>query len=481
MPQQPMSEQVPGQAPPPDMNQAVADFVKYVQLMRGAKGGQAAPGGAPGSTLSPGIQGGPPPQMSGGPPGAAPAPGTVPPSFSTGAQAPIPTPGGPQPSAGARMGTSFPNPVAAQGAMVSSAIDSIAGAIHTAKEDKRQSEVTKAQNTLNMFQNALAQGDMQVANLLATDPKIVSSWEKYLKMQFPREPKASAFGPAPAPGSKADKNSVLGNVNEPGGLAVSQDVNAQAMNQAKLASEQALAQQRQASAGKDAADTDKAYIESHADVLKAQAAVSEAEANRAAAKVRLDESEAKLKAQPLENDKLRSEAERNRADAYKAYKEGDKAVKEAGASKNLASFKAASDRIKDVRNDAEKTLARLQTAQNTTRSGIDKTFGLAAEETPEMRAAGAHIVALSRFNNAFNQRQQDIVDGKIDAGDAQTQARRSAGLDSNYAMWSGMPGKTQKGTAIPPTPPKGIENGTVVKDSDGTPLAVAQDGKWVAP
>jgi hypothetical protein len=480
MPQQPMSEQVPGQAPPPDMNQAVADFVKYVQLMRGAKGGQAAPGGAPGSTLSPGIQGGPPLQMSGGPPGAAPAPSTVPPSFSTGAQAPIPTPGGPQPSAGARMGTSFPNPVAAQGAMVSSAIDSIAGAIHTAKEDKRQSEVTKAQNTLNMFQNALAQGDMQVANLLATDSKIVSSWEKYLKMQFPRVPKASAFGPAPAPGSKADKNSVLGNVNEPGGLAVSQDVNAQAMNQAKLASEQALAQQRQASAGKDVADTDKAYIESHADVLKAQAAVSSAEADRAAAKVRLDEAEAKLKAQPLENDKLRSEAERNRADAYKAYKEGDKAVKEAGASKNLASFKAASDRIKDVRNDAEKTLQELRTKNDRDRDVVSKGLGLSAE-TDDMKAAGAHIVALSKFNNTFNQMQQDIVDGKVDAGEALTKARRGASLDSDYNIWKGMPSKTQKGTAIPPTPPKGAANGTKGADSDGTVLGVVQDGRWVAP
>jgi hypothetical protein len=467
-----MSEVPPGQQPQsgPDLQQALADFAKYVALMKSAKGGQAAPG----SAQSPGIVGSAPPQMTGSTPT-----GTVPPSYSTGAQAPVPVPGGPQPSPGSRMGTSFPNPVAAQGAAVSSAIDSIAGAIHTAKENKRQDEVTKAQNTLNMFQNALAQGDMNVANLLAKDPKIVSSWEKYLKMQFPKAERDPVFGPSPAPGSKADKQRPLGGVNEPGGIAVTQDVNAQAMNQAKLLSEQALAQQRQAAAAKDVADADRSYIEGHADVLKAQASVATAEADRAAAKVRLDEAQAKLEAQPLENEKLRAQTKRELAEAYKAYKEGDKAVKEAGMNKNLASFKAASDRIKDVRVDEEKTLQELRTRNDRDRDVVSKGLGLTSE-TPEMRASGERIVALSKFNNKFNQAQQDIVDGKIDAGEALTNARRGAGLDSDYKIWGGIPAKDLKGNQIPPVPPKGTPNGTTAYDGD-TAIGVVQDGKWVAP
>lgn len=470
-----MSEVPPGQQPQsgPDLQKALADFAEYIKRMQGAKGGQAAPS----SSQSPGIVGGAPPQMSAGAPGS----GTVPPSYSTGAQAPVPVPGSPQPSMGARMGTSFPNPVAAQGAMVSSAIDSIAGAIHTAKEDKRQSEVTKAQNTLNMFQNALAQGDMNVANLLAKDPKIVASWEKYLKMQFPKAPRDDVFGPSPAPGSKAERNRPLGDVNQPGGVQVTQDVNAQAMNQAKLQSEQALAQQRQAEAGKAVADTDKAYIEGHADVLKAQASVLSAQSDVAASKVRMDEAKAKLDQVPDENAKLKSEAAKNYAEARRADAEAQKALKEAGVNRNLASFKAASDRIKDVRTDAEKTLQELRTKQDRERSTMGKTFGSSPQETPEMRAAGEHIVALSKFNNTFNQMQQDIVDGKLDAGEAQAKARRGAGLDSDYQVWKGMPEKTQKGAPIPGVPPKGAANGTPGVDSDGTVLGIVQDGRWVAP
>lgn len=225
------TENVPGKpgATAASPTNAVAEFAKFIQAtlaQKQAAGGQAP--SAPGA-FSPAQPMAPPGQLATPPPGS-----TAPNAMSAAPQAPVSTPmPTSSPVGGGPLGASgfnFPNSKAAQGATAASALDSIAKAIYTSRENKRQDEVTHAQNTLNMFQNALAQGDMQTANLLATDPKIVKQWEKYLKMEFPRVPGAPpvespmGVGPIAQPSPPTGGQAPLGQVNQPGGLGVARDM-----------------------------------------------------------------------------------------------------------------------------------------------------------------------------------------------------------------------------------------------------------------
>lgn len=147
----------------------------------------------------------------------------------------IPPPQGAPPRTGANAGapTSFGSKSEKQGAVVGSAIDNIAQAIHTFKSKRDADALSKAQNSFQLFQAALQQGDEHTANLLATDPKVVKGWEKYLKMEFPREtgtptPEQKPTGTVPPDRSMLDK--VMGRnkepmarlpeMNSPGGIAV---------------------------------------------------------------------------------------------------------------------------------------------------------------------------------------------------------------------------------------------------------------------
>jgi len=96
----------------------------------------------------------------------------------------------------------------AKAAGIQGAISNISQAIVNLKNKQNQDNITKAQNTLQMFTKAMEAGDTYTANLLATNPKVVKSWEKYLLMEFPR-----VEGGDP-------KSSKLGKVGEPGGISV---------------------------------------------------------------------------------------------------------------------------------------------------------------------------------------------------------------------------------------------------------------------
>lgn len=147
----------------------------------------------------------------------------------------VPPPQGAPPRTGANAGapTSFGSKSEKQGAVVGSAIDNIAQAIHTFKSKRDADALSKAQNSFQLFQTALQQGDQHTANLLATDPKVVKGWEKYLKMEFPREtgtPDKKPTGTVPPDRSIMDKMtghnkapmSRLPDMNTPGGIAVPQ-------------------------------------------------------------------------------------------------------------------------------------------------------------------------------------------------------------------------------------------------------------------
>ncbi|MCI0557036.1 MAG: hypothetical protein MN733_00960, partial [Nitrososphaera sp.] len=124
-------------------------------------------------------------------------------------------------------------------AIAAGAIRSISKAITEHRNRKEQGEIAKAQNWYNVFQTALAQGDMWTTNLYASDPKILQAWEKWLKLDLKRVP-GTAVGQATVPGGVNVANlsgpgvsarpgmiqtlptptGVPGDINMPGGIAI---------------------------------------------------------------------------------------------------------------------------------------------------------------------------------------------------------------------------------------------------------------------
>jgi hypothetical protein len=97
------------------------------------------------------------------------------------------------------------------GAITSSAIGSVFGAIHQMTEKKNQDNIQHAQFLYDMVKTASAAGDMQTVNAVLGDPKRRKMIEKYLTGELPRVPVQ--------PGQKADANP---KVNQPGGIALPQ-------------------------------------------------------------------------------------------------------------------------------------------------------------------------------------------------------------------------------------------------------------------
>src|SRR5260370_15262245 len=102
----------------------------------------------------------------------------------------------PMPGPNAMLGGdfAFPNKSARNAAVVSTGIENISEAIHNFKAEKDKNDFVRAKNTWDLYQKAAAVDpqtgkpvDPHTMSILAQDPKIVKGWEKYLKMEFPRE------------------------------------------------------------------------------------------------------------------------------------------------------------------------------------------------------------------------------------------------------------------------------------------------------
>jgi hypothetical protein len=202
-------------------------FKGFIQNIFGGQQASAAPQVDQRGAQTASVVGGLPPQLT--PPLRV---GQVPPAV-------VPPPAAPaQPTRGiAPAGTTFGNRAAAREAAGASFGDAVVQAIQSSQAKREADNVAKAQNTMNMFMNALAQGDMQVANLLAQDPKVTKSWEKYLKMEFPRMPgKAEDAGrPKPSPlipgttmAQPQPPEGYVPGVNQPGGIAIPRDMTPEA-------------------------------------------------------------------------------------------------------------------------------------------------------------------------------------------------------------------------------------------------------------
>jgi hypothetical protein len=367
--------------------------------------------------------------------------------------------------------------------VAASAADMMSQAVMNYKQKQNADAVAKAQSSFQQYQQAIQAGDMQTANYIATDPKVVKSWEKYLNEfinKVPGEvnpPQPNAAGSAfpqikqpqdPRPGA-------LGQINQPGGLAVprldpkSQQAQMQAATlaeaQNKAAKEEALTHEAEAH--------EKLYgVQGNAEVIKANAEVTKAEAEAAAKHAEAEEAKARLDRIPAENAKDRAAAARDYAAARLDDARAKEAVKKAGEAKILAAYNAAAGRIKDERNFESKNLSSLQSNAEKNRSSMGKLIGSDPDTTPEMQSSATRIKALATANSVFGSLQQKVTDGKITVEDAQKQARQAGNLTSDLQVWGGAPADA---------PPAPKQDGMGLFNADHEVIAVSQGGQWVAP
>lgn len=198
-------------------------FTKMLDNVFGGNKTATAPSVDQPGSMTPGVVGGLPPNM------------TTPPTRLSTPPPPVPIQQQPSlsPTRGIAPAGSSYDAGGAREAAAASFGDAIVQAIQAGKNKKDSENVAKAQNTLNMFLHAVQQNDMKVANLLATDPKITASWEKYLKQEYPRVPGTPTKQEA-TPSSDASKGIMptqttplapgTGNINEPGGIGVARDM-----------------------------------------------------------------------------------------------------------------------------------------------------------------------------------------------------------------------------------------------------------------
>lgn len=474
----PMSEIPPGQQTNPQISEALAQFTKYVQQVLGARGAVAPTGGGGTPAQVPQMTpSAPPPVVAGGSPGQ----GGVPTP-----QAGITPMAPPQESQMARTNPSFnyPTSQARDAATASSALSGISGAIANIKAKKNADLVTKAQNTMNMFNTALQGGDMQTANIIAD--KHYKDWEKYLKLEFDKvpgrmdAPQESPMGVGAVPQPKAPAGA-LAPINTPGGLAVPRQMPGvmSPLDAAKIAEQQALAEEHRAGASAKGAEqahwqaqAGLAGVEMTTKVIDAMSNLQAKGAEADAAKVRLDEAKAKLDAQPLENAKLRAEATKDYADAIKALADAEKARKEAGVAKNLAGYNAAESHFKTILSGTSTELQELRSRQDRARGSLAKAWG-GVEDTPEMKDKSALLKAHSQAYKTLTGLQQKVVDGTMNIEDAQYKARSVARLTPEFGLgWAGAP---PNAPAAPPV------DGATLKDTTGEVVAISKGGAWADP
>ena len=145
-----------------------------------------------------------PPQVQGPPPSASGAPAAMP-----------PTPQGAQPTQAVPSMSGpmeFSTGAGRSGAITSSAIGSVFGAIHEITQKKNQDEIQHAKFLYDMVTTAQNAGDQQTVNAVMGNDKLRKKIEKYLTGELPRV--------QPAPGQKA--GGPQPKVNQPGGVALPQ-------------------------------------------------------------------------------------------------------------------------------------------------------------------------------------------------------------------------------------------------------------------
>jgi hypothetical protein len=376
----------------------------------------------------------------------------------------------------------FPNKQARNAAVVSTGIENMSEAIHNFKVEKDQNEFTKAKNTWDLYQKAAAVNpetgqpvDPHTMAILAKDPKIVKGWEKYLKMEFPREagavdPKTGkpTQGPPqiPAPQAPAAAQSkalieqrqleqLRAAKGETGGLTPAEAHKAALMESGILP---------KAPSAKDMKEFDK--IDAEIENLKSEKLQHDADVKR------LDAEAARLGP----NDPLRLEqVKAERALAFERYAQAEKDLKGAQQSKTLQEFTVGRSSIKDVLNQQSKALTKMQSSALAARSKLGKAFGTTPDVTPEQEAQQERVTSLNDAYTSYIGMQDDVTSGRISPSDAMLKARRSANLDSDFNQWGGVP------SDAPQTPPKELPEGYAMKNADGVDVAVKQGNKWVAP
>ena len=420
----------------------------------------------------PGAPGNPPSGMPTGVPG-------VPPSNlpqGTGAPQSRPMPG---PNAMLSGSFAYPNKQARNAAVVATGIENMSEAIHNFKVEKDQNEFQKAKNTWDLYQKAAAVNpetgqpvDPHTMAILAKDPKIVKGWEKYLKMEFPREagaPDPKTGKPTqgqpqiPAPQAPAAAQSkqlieqrqleqLRGAPGETGGLTPAEAHKAALMEAGIVPKE------------KDQKAFDK--IDAEIDNLKAEKLQHEADVKRLDAETqRLGPSD------PLRLAQIQAE----KALAVERLAQANKDLQGATKSKTLQEFTVGRGSIKDVLTQQSKALTKMQSSAMAERSKFGKLLGTTPDVSPEQDAQQNRVSSLNDAYTSYVGMQDDVESGRITATDAMLKARRSANLDSDFNLWGGVP------SDAPQTPPKELPEGYAMKNADGIDVAVKQGNKWVAP
>lgn len=469
--------------------------------------GQATPGATPnGITLaalaaklfgrqSPVPDGGAPQQTTAaitplanlpGAPGAQP-PGPTMPAGVGGVPANLPQPGAPGPntrplpSPNPMLGGNFafPNKQARNGAVVATGIENVSEAIHNFKVKKDQDEYQKAKSSWDLYQKAAAVDpqtgqpvDPHTMAILGSDPKIVKSWEKMLKMEFPHEQ-----GP---PDPKTGKPTQ--------GAAILPQPTADPAAQLKqLMAQRALTQARNA----PGETGDLTPAESHKAALIAAGITPKAQDQKALDKIDAEienyKSEvkehnaqaAKLQADmariPVQNalDRQRMQTEIARQNELAA--EAQKDLQEAGKSKSLQLYTTGRGSLQTEFQNQSRILTRMQNQSMAARSRLGKVFGETPDVTPEMQAQQDRVTQINDALTTYMGMQDDVMSGRVTPTEAFTKSRRAASLDNELNPWNGVP------QDAPQTPPKEMPEGYMMYSPDGTPLAAKQGNKWVAP
>lgn len=217
-------EKVPGKDPGPGApNPAILELMKTLFQSNPAAG--APSGGGGGSVQMPSrvVTGppavtGPSPQNPNTPPSSAGAPSAMP---------AMPAGAAPQQAIPAYSGQmEFSTGAGRSGAVTSSAIGSVFGALHQITEKKTQDNIQHAQFLYDMVKTAQASGDEQTVNAVLGDPKKAKLIEKYLTGELPRLKGGQAQG-------KGGQGGPPPKVNQPGGIALPRP-NLEAQNAAKV-------------------------------------------------------------------------------------------------------------------------------------------------------------------------------------------------------------------------------------------------------
>lgn len=424
--------------------------------------GLAGPGmGAPPSgNMPPGVPGVPPTNL----PQAGGAPGSR-----------------PMPSPNAMLGSnfSFPNKSARNGAVVSTGIENMSSAIHNFKVEKDKNEFDRSKATWDLYQKAAAINpetgqpvDPHTMAILAKDPKIVRGWEKMLKMEFPREagavdPKTgkASQGPPQIPAPQAPAGEQIKALQDQRQL---QQLRAAPGESGRLTPEEAHKAELVAAGITPSKKDEKASAKIDAEIenLKAEKLQHEADIKR------LDAETARLGP----GDELRlAQIKAEKALAVERGAQADKDLREAGKSKTLQDFTVGRASFKDELATQSKALTRIQSQAMAGRGRLEKAWGSTPDITPEQDAQQERVTSLNDAYSSYIGMQDDVVAGRLSPTQAMMKARRGANLDADFNVWGGVP------QDAPQAPPKEMQEGFMMYNADGVPVAVKQGNKWVAP